>query len=376
MPQLRPDAPKKLLALALLLGTNLALSAAGQAINNDSFKQQIHQVAETNLEKHHVPGIAIALIRQGEIVWVQGVGHADAAKTKPVTGDTVFNVGSISKTVAAWGFLQLVESGQVDLDAPIQDYVARWRLPDSPFDPKQVTLRRLLSHNAGLSLHGYPGFDDANKLPTLEASLSGDTNGAGDVHLQHAPGTQRSYSGGGYTLAQLMLEEQTGKRFSEHMTHSVLSRLNMTSSNFGWTQAPNAATPHDKHGQPTAPVRFTALAAAGLETSCKDLAKFAVASMPRFSEASIKVLKPETIEQMQQQIIGDENRSSGMGYQQMKFGPLAVIGHLGSNHGWEAAMFLRPGTGDGLIMLTNGSNGAQVQRPLLMAWARNLLTKT
>ena len=112
-----------------------------------------------------VPGVAVARVHGGELAWSIGCGYADAESEEPVTGRTVFNIGSISKSVAAWGLMRLVESEEIELDAPVERYLTRWHLPESEFDSRGVTLRRLLSHTAGLSLHGYPGFEPGERLP-------------------------------------------------------------------------------------------------------------------------------------------------------------------------------------------------------------------
>ena len=120
--------------------------------------------------------------------------------------------------------MTLAEQGQIDLDAPVERYLTRWHLPaaDSGVYDSEVTTRRLLSHTAGLSLHGYPGFDpDSGPLPTLEANLSGATNGAGDVHVAFRPGTRWEYSGGGFTILQLLVEERSGKSFVDYMRQAV-----------------------------------------------------------------------------------------------------------------------------------------------------------
>ena len=116
----------------------------------------------------------------------RGYGFADVAQSIPVTPTTGFNVGSISKTIAAWGVMTLVERGELGLDTPVDTYLTRWHLPESTFDERGVTIRRLLSHTAGLSLHGYPGWGPDDPLPTLEESLSGKTNGPGAVFLDDA----------------------------------------------------------------------------------------------------------------------------------------------------------------------------------------------
>lgn len=363
---------QKLLKTSVLATTIFAIANTPSAqAENDDFKFKILEQAKASLAKHHVPGAAISVLQDGEISWIQGVGFADKTLKSPVTEDTVFNVGSISKSVAAWGFMKMVESGSVSLDDPIEDHMTRWSFPDSVYDSKEITLRRLLSHSAGLSVGGYPGIDDASKLPNLVESLSGNGSEASKVFIKIAPGSQYEYSGGGYTVAQLLLEEKTGVRFSEYMKEEVLLPLGMQSSNFGWTGAAGAATPYDSEGNPIPPVRFTELAAAGLETNCIDLSLFAAETLR--ASAPYNVLKKDTIDLMlKKESPADGARSAGLGYQQMQFGPFHVVGHLGSNKGWEAAMLLKPETGDGLVILTNGSNGANVARSIFRIWAQSL----
>jgi CubicO group peptidase (beta-lactamase class C family) len=163
------------------------------------------------MEKYRVPGTAASLVRNGEVVWSEGYGLADRDRGVPVTADTVFQVASISKAVTSWGVMRLVESGQLELDAPVEQYLTRWHLPPSNYDASGVTIRRLLSHSAGLSVMGYPGLRPEIQLPSLEESLSGNNGGAGEVRIIMEPGTQFSYSGGGFTLLQLIIEEVTGE---------------------------------------------------------------------------------------------------------------------------------------------------------------------
>ena len=157
----------------------------------------------------------------------------------PVTPDTVFQVGSISKPVTAWGVMRLVQQGKLDLDAPVDRYLTRWHLPPSPFDADGVTIRRLLSHSAGLNSQDYSPIA-TRPLPSLEQSLSGESGGVNarrgsdDVRITMAPGQQHSYSNGGYTLLQLAIEEVTGEPFARYMQREVLDPLGMTHSSFTW----------------------------------------------------------------------------------------------------------------------------------------------
>ena len=255
------------------------------------------------MEKADVPGVAIALVQDGALTWTRGFGFADREKRMPVTSQTVFQVASISKSVAAWGVMTLAEQGQIDLDAPVERYLTRWHLPaaDSGVYDSEVTTRRLLSHTAGLSLHGYPGFDpDSGPLPTLEANLSGATNGAGDVHVAFRPGTRWEYSGGGFTILQLLVEERSGKSFVDYMRQAVLEPLGMHSSSYDWLPGLRARTAvaYDRAGRRLPNYRFTELAAAGLYTTAEDLGRFVAAGLtgPHGEPPGRGLLRPETID--------------------------------------------------------------------------------
>src|SRR5512147_1645928 len=205
---------KRIILIFVTLTVLIALTASiiyAIIISQDGyFMDKFDQLLPQLMEQYKVPGVAVSLV-QGEAVWSKGYGLADKKQSVPVTADTVFQAASISKAVTSWGVMRLVENGQLELDAPVEQYLTRWHLPPSNYDPSGVTIRRLLSHSAGLSVGGYPGLSPDLKLPSLEESLSGNNGGAGEVRIVLEPGTQFSYSGGGFTLLQLIIEEVTGE---------------------------------------------------------------------------------------------------------------------------------------------------------------------
>jgi CubicO group peptidase (beta-lactamase class C family) len=180
------------------------------------------------------PGLAVALIHHGQQVWAGGYGLADPATGRPVTAATRFQAASLSKPVTAWGVLRLVETGQIGLDEPVVGRLRRWRPPPSPFDADGITVRRLLSHTAGLLVHGYVGQPSDRPLPPIAASLSGETGDGFPVEPLEAPGRGWLYSGGGYSLLQLLIEELTGRPFADYMQTGVLGpavvRLGLTAA--------------------------------------------------------------------------------------------------------------------------------------------------
>ena len=206
---------------------------AAAAGSPDAFARQLDE--DRWLAAFEVPGVAVALVRDGQLTWSKGYGQADTARGVPVTPDTVFQVGSISKPVTAWGVMRLVQQGKLDLDAPVDRYLTRWHLPPAPFDADGVTIRRLLNHSAGLNSQDYSPIA-TRPLPSLEQSLSGESGGVNarrgsdDVRITMTPGQQRSYSNGGYTLLQLAIEEVTGEPFARYMQREVLDPLGMTTA--------------------------------------------------------------------------------------------------------------------------------------------------
>ncbi len=326
------------------------------------------------LAAYKVPGAAVAWIEAGDVIWMRGVGKADIASGRPVTPATAFNIGSISKVFAAWTALDLVERGALDLDAPIESYLTRWSFPPSEFDASGVTARRILRHRAGLSLSGYPGFGPDAQLPTLEESLAGATNGAGDVRLIAEPGTDWAYSGGGFTVLQLAIEEIAGRSFADVARTSILIPAGMTVSGFELTPDIESvlARPYSGSsfwsGEPTEVpmVRFTALAAAGMISTLDDMVNFVrwLAEPAAGEDSSWQRKWVEGLEDIE----GDETIDYIYGHQVRRFAGRVTVGHVGSNVGWTSHFQMVPSTGDAFIVLTNSSDGFSVHNAIACHW--------
>ena len=341
-----------------------ALSDLIQSIDND---------LPQALNSYGVPGIAIAITRNGEIVWVQGYGLADTEHGTPVTAETVFQLASLSKTIAAWGVMHLVEEGRLNLDAPAEQYLTRWHLPPSEYDADGVTIGRLLSHTAGLSLHGYPGFPPNAALPSLEESLSGATNDAGSVYILQEPGSGHTYSGGGYTLLQLIIEEVTGEPFADYMQREILTPLGMSRSAYVWLPElqPMTATGYDSEGYAEPNYLFAAQAAAGLYSTASDFGSFIAAAMPGpdGEPAGRGILSPEAVALMTSPH-PEANGEYGLGYA-METLPngMRMASHYGANYGWAAYYALMPEPREGIVILTNSDNGFSVIEEITNLWA-------
>ncbi len=347
-----------IILIILLVAISAAIATFVSYGGQDTLIKKIDQIAPQLLEQYKVPGAAIALVRDGEVVWSAGYGLADKERGVPVTVDTVFQAASISKAVTSWGVMKLVENGQLKLDAPVEQYLTRWHLPPSGYDPSGVTIRRLLSHSAGLSVHGYPGLRPDAQLPSLEASLSGNNGGGGEVRIIMEPGTQFSYSGGGFTLLQLIIEEVTGETFSAYMQREVLYPLGMSHSSFEWRAdlRPATAVAYSEWGGPLPNYFFTEQAAAGLYTTAPDLARFVAAEMtgPKGELAGRGVLAPETLTLMFKPVI--QSQGLGQGISRLPDGSVSIQ-HWGGNAGWRGVIRAYPKWDVGVVVLTNSDNG-------------------
>lgn len=320
-----------------------------------------------SLEKNKVPGIAIAVIKDGKVILKKGYGYANVDKKLEVNSTTGFNIGSISKMFTAWGIMKLVEEGKLNLDAPASNYISSWKLPSSKFNSKKVTIRNLLQHTAGLSVHGYNGYETKNELTSTVKSLSGITNPDEAVKLIMEPESRFKYSGGGYTILQLVIEEITGRTFADYMQRNIFKPLKMKHTSFTISKRilKKSAKAYDENAKEIPLRLFNAQAAAGLHTTLNDLILFANASFSEnnvLSQKSINLLITPT---------KLSKGNYGMGYMAMnRFGDFTLNGHGGSNEGWHSGFMLDFASKSGIIILTNGDAGRKVLFGSLQDWAK------
>jgi CubicO group peptidase (beta-lactamase class C family) len=332
--------------------------------------QAVEDAARQALASSTTPGLAVALVHHGRLIWAAGYGVADRTTGQPVTATTRFQAASLSKPVTAWGVLRLVESGRIGLDEPIVGHLRRWRPPASPFDADGLTVRRLLSHTAGLSVHGYVGQRADRPLPSIVASLSGKTGDGFPVELLEAPGQRWLYSGGGYSLAQLLVEQLTGRPFTDYMQAEVLEPLGMTASSFHWSRTAATARPHDAHGRQIGDFAFAEQAAAGLVTTAPDLARFLAAALagPRGEPPGRGVLSPAGVQVALTAAPATDGRwGLGYGLGLTPGGDLLAY-HEGANRGWRAGLALLPDRRAGIALLANGDAGSAPIDAVVQQW--------
>lgn len=361
--------PFILIMIAAAMVFNLLYAGSAMASENSSFSHNIKDFRNKLdssvpklLKRYNIAGTSIGIIQNGKAVYILNYGISDKRLSKPVDNDTIFQVGSISKSLTAWGVMHLADEGKISLDDPVEKCLSRWHIPDSKFNKNGVTVRRLLSHTAGLSVHGYTGTAPDKKLPTIQESLSK------GVKITAQPGSKFMYSGGGYTVLQLLIEEVTKEPFDRYMHEEILMPLGMEHSSYSndITDA-NMSKSYGVLGQTLPNYNFTEEAAAGLKSTVLDFSKFIIASMDGNS-GEIKgrgILKSKSLDLMFTPVKSDY----GLGFSIYRLSDnTTLISHGGANIGWRAQYGMIPSKKDGLIIFTNSDIGQNLTDDVLNLW--------
>lgn len=300
---------------------------------------------------------ALVLIERGTVA-----GEYFSSTADPVDRDTVFAVASSSKWITAHAVLKLVEQGKLDLDRPVEGLLTRWHLPPSSFGSDGVTARRLLSHTAGLTDGlGFGDYRLDEPVPTLEDSLaaprfsSGTATGSIAVGIE--PGSQLRYSGGGYLLLELLVEEMAGERFESFVRREILEPLGMTRSGYDdLSTTANSAKSYDTRGQPAPIVRYASNAATGFTTSAGDLVKLVLFQLRSGTRGPLTTRTLESMRVAEATSMGVDLWGLGTVLYAPTQDGRSVFGHDGINEpAISATVRINPQTEDALIVLATGS---------------------
>lgn len=327
---------------------------------------------EERMAHYNMPGVSVAVLVDGDIAWARGWGVADTETGAAVRPTTLFQAASISKPVAALVAMTLVEEGAVRLDGPVNDHLTSWQVPDHELATDSVvTLRGLLTHTAGLTVSGFPGyrkdepFEPGQPVATNVQVLDGLGN-TDPVRVYQEPGTGWQYSGGGYTVMEQMIEDVTGRPFHEAARERVLEPAGMTLSTFEqplpderWEEAARA---HRGDGGEVDGEWHTypEQAAAGLWTTPSELLTLSAHLLAILDgEETSGALSRETLELMLTPHRADEEgfQSYGLGFGVDGDGDAARFGHGGSNQGFRARWDVYRHGGRGVAVMTNGDRG-------------------
>jgi CubicO group peptidase (beta-lactamase class C family) len=348
-----------LLGAAALVRSSAAIA---QPPADDPRRAQVAEAITAAIERHQVPGVSIAVVNDYRIDWADGFGVVAAGGSKPVTSTTMFQAASISKPVAALAALRTVELGKLQLDEDVNPRLTSWHIPPSPLTAgRPITLRRLLSHTAGLNVHGFPGYGVDESVPTLVQVLAGaPPANTAPIKVEVKPGYMFRYSGGGYSIAQLLLTEVTGVPFADYMRQQVLEPLHMTHSTYQQPLpemlADQAATGHRAKAQPIAGNWhvYPEMAAAGLWTTPSDLAQVVIDVASTAAGRKGKLLSPGMIAEM----LTVQKGTYGLGFALKGEARSQSFSHGGSNEGFRCLLVGFIATGQGAVIMTNSDTGS------------------
>ena len=291
------------------------------------------------MQRYCVPGVSVAVVDDDEVSWAGGYGVVGPSG-RAVHATTLFQAASISKAVAAVGVMALVERGVLDLDTDVNALLRSWRLPASDHTAdRPVTLRHLLSHTAGTTVPGFPGYAADARVPSAVEVLSG-AEGVNTPAVESfaAPGSVTQYSGGGSTIVQQLVVDVTGRDYADLMRELVLIPFGMVDSAYAQPLEPNrrahAAVGHDESG---AAVRgdhhvYPELQAAGLWTTAVDLAHWVIGVQRALRGDDQRVISRATAVEMTTMVGAGP---FGLGPELGGDGALRRFGHSGANEGFR-----------------------------------------
>lgn len=316
------------------------------------------------MEHYGIPGMSIAVIHQGKIVWTKGYGVMDKESKTPVTRHTLFQASTLSIPVSAYGALRFVEEGKVTLDENINRYLKSWQVPDNEFTKeKKATVRNLLNHSAGINLHATPGYPLDATSPTLVEVFNGTSPAKNEpIAIIKEPDESYYISYTGYGIVQLMMTDIEGKEYPEIMRDLVLQPLGMTNSTFdpslSQEQGKKAATAYLQDGTMVPGKRYVhpVLASRGLWTTAEDLAKFIIHVQQTLKGNRDQGLSKEMTELM----VTPHSVSSygpgseyGLGFQIINRKEETYLRHWGWNRGFYAEFLAHKDKDYGVVVMTN-----------------------
>ncbi len=325
------------------------------------------------MAQYRVPGVSIAVIDDYKISWVKGYGLIENGGLTGVTPETIFQAASISKPVSAAAALHFVDKGRLALDEDVNLKLKSWKVPDNAWTNKRpVTLREILSHSAGLTVHGFRGYAATDAVPTLRQILDGEKPANSPaIRVDTEVGAAVRYSGGGFTVLQQLLIDVAGRPFPEILREAVLDPVGMSRSTYAQPLSTESAAAAARGHRPNGSVIrggwhvYPELAAAGLWTTPFDLSRFSVELMLALGGKSERVLSRKMAEAM----VTPQKGEFGLGLVLRGEGKTFHFTHSGGNEGFRCTMLAFPGTGRGAAIMTNGDLGSDLILEILRALA-------
>ncbi|WP_179957685.1 serine hydrolase domain-containing protein [Exilibacterium tricleocarpae] len=326
------------------------------------------------MKHYNTPGVSIAVVEDFKLEWARGFGVKEKGKSTPVTDTTLFQAGSISKPIFAVGVMKLFESGRFELDENINNILTSWKVPSNGSWSPVVTLRHLLSHSAGTTVHGFPGYTTSEAIPSLVDILNGSAPANTDrVEVNIIPGINTRYSGGGTTIAQLAVMDRLQMPFPEIMRKTVFEPLDLKNSTFQQPLSGNwkkrAATAHPWKGRKVEGKWhiYPEMAAAGLWTTPSDLALVGIEIQKTLRGNHKSLLSDKAVKEMLSPVVSQD---IGIGFFLSGDKNSAKFGHDGWDEGFVARMTMFKETGQGFVVMINSNEGASIIKEIENAIAK------
>ncbi|MCA1624260.1 MAG: serine hydrolase [Acidobacteria bacterium] len=326
------------------------------------------------MQFYKTPGVSIAFINNGRIEWARAYGVQATGSREPVTTETLFQAGSISKPVTAMIALQMAQASKFNLDEDVNRRLVSWKVPENEFTTREkVTVRRIVSHSAGLTNHVAGNYAAGAELPTLVQILDGaKPANTPPIRVDLIPGSRWRYSGGGYGVLQQLIVDVGGKPFPKLAQEIIFDPLKMKHSTFEQPLPERfqkrATVGHNRAGERIAGnwIAFPEMAAAGLWSTPSDLARFALELQQSKIGKSNKIL---TV-QMTNQMLTRQIENWGLGFTVEGAGRSARFSHAGDTEGYKCLLVMYQNTGQGAVIMTNSDRGERIIPELLRSIAR------
>lgn len=314
------------------------------------------------MEFYKVPGVSIAVVENGKIKWAKGYGYANTKTGTKVDANTLFQAGSISKPLAALSALKLFENDSLELNKDVNYYLKDWQIPESKFTKtEKVTLEKLLTHTAGMTVHGFPGYQQTDEFPETIDVLNGNGNTA-KILVDTIPGSIWRYSGGGYTVMEKVVEDVSGLSLDEYMSKNILLPIGMKNSTYQQPIAKewqnNISAAYDGNGKLIKGLwnNYPEQAAAGLWTTASDLALYCIEIQDIAQGKKDGILTKKTVQKM----LTKHKNDWGLGPSLQNEKDSLIFGHGGKNAGFTNDLKAYAYQGNAVVVMTNADNGRKL----------------
>lgn len=357
----------KLLLAGIVCLSVVPASWAKEAARPERFAA-IRSHIEQQLAAENIPSLAVAVAKDGKVLWEQSFGFADLATRRPATRETMYSIASITKPMTATAVMTLAAAGRIDLDRPIDDYLGNAKLHARLGNARDATVRRVLNHTSGLPIHAHFFFtDEAERRPAMDVTISRYAN------LITAPGERYVYSNLGYGLLDYVIERVSGQSYADYMKREVFLPLGMEHSSVDIEAGREslAATRYDLDGSALPFYDFDHPGASAVFASAHDVARFGMFHLKAHRRDQRKILSDAQLDAMHRSTAGAERY--GLGFAIDDHNGYRVISHSGGMTGVATEMLLIPEADLVIVALANSATALPFE--VAQSIASNLLPR-